>query len=81
MKNLEKLLLIFERDFVNNDFDVLDGEFEIVKDGDELITANGALTIHDNKNGICMAQITEGVYEKKYLIMINDMEKYQKELS
>lgn len=77
---MEKIILIFERDFVDNEFEIVDGEFEIINETETEIVANGYLSVVGEDGGFEAVRISKGVYEKKYLNMIKEMEKYQKEI-
>lgn len=84
MENLEKLVLIFERDFVNQDEDIKEVqsvELEVLVEEEDHIIANVNLTVLYTDDEIGMVEITESAYDKKYLSMIAENEKYKQEIS
>jgi hypothetical protein len=78
---MEKLILIFEKDFVDNEFKIIKGEFKIINETENEIIADGYLSVIGEDGEFETAKITNGVYEKKYLNMIKDMEEYKKEIN
>ena len=83
MKNVENLIFIFERDFVNHDEDIKeiqDVEVNILEEDNKHIKANVNLSVSFDDDEIGIVEISENIYKKKYLKMIAKMEQYQKEL-